>query len=124
MPYWLPDWRNMMENAPEIEVPSGEGYVYLIADSHLGDARSPTGGFFDMLHQLPKANMVIFLGDLFKVWLAIPKFWDKHTREILQGFEDLRQSGVEILFVVGNREYFLPREKSKAQARGLPFDTL
>ena len=122
MPFWLPDWQKMMADAPEIEVPPGDGFVYLIADSHLGDARSPTGGFFAMLHQLPRARMVVFLGDLFRVWLAMPKYWDRHTREILAGFEDLRESGVEILFVVGNREYFLPSNPATARRRGLPFD--
>ena len=29
MPFWMPDWQKMMDDAPEIEVPSGEGYVYL-----------------------------------------------------------------------------------------------
>ena len=122
MPYWSPDWQKMMAEAPEFEVPPGEGFVYLIADSHLGDARSPTGGFFTMLHELPQAKMVVFLGDLFKVWLAIPKYWDRHTREILAGFDDLRKAGVAILFVVGNREYFLPTDQKTAEKRGLPFD--
>lgn len=111
-----------MDEAPEIDVPAGDGFVYLIADSHLGDTLSPTGGFFAMLHELPEAKMVVFLGDLFKVWLAMPKYWDKHTREILTGFEDLRNSGVEILFLVGNREYFLPTNPAAARRRRLPFD--
>jgi UDP-2,3-diacylglucosamine pyrophosphatase LpxH len=122
MPSWMPDWRKLMEEAPEIAVPPGEGFVYLIADSHLGDARAPTGEFFAMLSQLPQARLVVFLGDLFKVWLAMPKFWDRHTREILDGFANLRASGVPILFVVGNREFFLPADPATAHRRGLPFD--
>ena len=120
MPSWLPDWQKLMADAPEIEVKGRKGYVYLIADSHLGDARAPTGPFFEMLHALPEARMVIFLGDLFKVWLAMPKFWDDQIRLILAGFAELRRGGVPILFVVGNREYFLPA--GGGGASGLPFD--
>lgn len=122
MPPWNPDWRKMMSRAPEIPLADGEGYVYIIADSHLGDERAPTDEFFAMLGSLPEARLVVFLGDLFKVWLAIPKFWDDQTRIILKGFQRLRDAGVPILFVVGNRDYFLPSSQSAAGRRGLPFD--
>lgn len=119
---WMPDWNKMMEEAPEISVAPGKGYVYLIADSHLGDVRAPTGPFFEMLGELRDARLVVFLGDLFKVWLAMPKFWDRHMCEILAGFQTLRDSGVPIMFVVGNREFFLPRNAAQARRRQVPFD--
>ncbi len=123
MPRWLPDWRKLMAEALQVTLdPEGEGYVYLIADSHLGDRRAPSGEFFSMLEALPHAKLVVFLGDLFKVWLALPKFWDEEVRGILGGFENLRRRGTPILFVMGNREYFLPRNGAGAAARALPFD--
>ena len=44
---WMPDWNKMMKEAPEIPVAPGKGYVYLIADSHLGrgPAFRPTAYF-------------------------------------------------------------------------------
>lgn len=119
---WMPDWRKMMDEAPEIELAPGKGWVYLIADSHLGDVLAPTGQFFQMLESLPNARMVVFLGDLFKVWLAVPKYWDRHMREILAGFENLRAAGVSILFVAGNREFLLPRGPEETARQQLPFD--
>ena len=68
MPAWMPDWNKMMDEAPEISVPPGEGYVYLIADSHLGDQRAPSSEFFKMLEELEQARMVVFMGDLYNTF--------------------------------------------------------
>ncbi len=122
MPSWTPDWRAMMAAAPEIQVPAGDGYVYLIADAHLGDPQGDTPRFLEALRTLVQPRLVVFLGDLFKVWLALPRYWDAQVREVLEGFARLRQQGAHIAFVVGNREYFLPRDPARASARGLPFD--
>lgn len=118
---WMPDWEGLMREAQEISVEPREGYLYLIADSHLGDERAPVGEFFDMLKGLPEARMVVFLGDLFRVWLALPHFWDSQVREILAGFEALRAEGTTIVFVVGNREFFLP-PPDRPRKKVLPFD--
>jgi UDP-2,3-diacylglucosamine pyrophosphatase LpxH len=118
---WMPDWRKLMEEAQRISVEPEGGFLYIIADSHLGDARAPVGEFFAMLKALPEARLVVFLGDLFRVWLALPKFWDAQVRSILEGFAALRAAGVPILFVVGNREFFLPAEQSGGRV-ALPFD--
>lgn len=124
MAKWRPDWRLLMETAPHLEVEAKGGFVYLIADSHLGDARSPVEDFLPMLERLDDAALVVFMGDLFKVWLALPKFWDDQARALLAGFERLRAGGAPIWFVVGNREYFLPEDPGTAARRGLPFDRI
>ena len=121
---WRPDWAGMINSAPLLEVEPAGGYAYLVADSHLGDARAPVEEFVDMLDHLPEARLVVFLGDLFKVWLALPKFWERQAHALLAGFERLRSRGVPVWFVVGNREYFLPRHSSVARSRGLPFDRI
>ena len=121
---WRPDWQRMMAQAPELRVPHGAGAVYLVADSHLGDARAPAEGFLAMLERLPDARLVVLMGDLCKVWLALPKFWDRQARAIMAGLQALRERGVPVWFVVGNREFFLPRDAAGAQRRGLPFDAI
>ena len=120
MPAWVPDWNAMLREAPEITVPGRSGYVYIVADAHLGDERAPADEFGDMLRRLPQAAMVVFLGDLFKVWLALPRFWDAQVRTVLDSFHEVRGHGTPIVFVAGNREYFLPRTKAEAAIRGLP----
>jgi UDP-2,3-diacylglucosamine hydrolase len=130
MASWRPDWQRMMAQAPELRLDGGgpaaarEGYVYLVADSHLGDHRAPPEGFLAMLERLPQARLLVLMGDLCKVWLALPKFWDRQARTLLAGLQALRAKGVPIWFVVGNREFFVPREAAAAQALGLPFDAI
>lgn len=122
MPRWMPDWEAMLAAAPEIDLGGRSGDVYVIADAHLGDARARPEAFQAMLERLPGPRAVVFLGDLFKVWLALPKFWSPPVRATLAGFQRLRAAGVPIVFVVGNREFMLPRSQAEAQRRGLPFD--
>jgi UDP-2,3-diacylglucosamine pyrophosphatase LpxH len=118
----MPDWGAMMGAAQTIALPEGPGYIYLVADSHLGDSRAPGPEFIAMLRGLPHAKAVVFLGDLFQVWLALPKYWDANARAVLDGFRALQVAGTRTVFVVGNREFFLPRTPAATVARGLPFD--
>jgi UDP-2,3-diacylglucosamine hydrolase len=124
MAHWRPDWRRMMAEAPELALPDGEGCVYLLADSHLGDARAPTEGFLAMLPRLGEARLLVLMGDLCKVWMALPRFWDSQARALMAGLGELRARGVPIWFVVGNREFFLPRDAAQAARLGLPFDAV
>jgi UDP-2,3-diacylglucosamine hydrolase len=121
---WMPDWAALMKHALPIDLPPGDGYLYLIADSHLGDRRAPPGEFVAMLRGLERPRAVVFLGDLFTVWLAPPKYREPVAQEVLAGFQSLRDRGAYTVFVVGNREFFLPRSAAEAQRWGLPFDAI
>jgi len=130
-PAWMPDWTALMREARPIALPEtpgmtpdGLGPVYLVADSHLGDARASVPEFVAMLRSLAPASAVVFMGDLFQVWLALPKYWDAQARAVLDGFRVLQAAGTRTIFVVGNREFFLPRTPGDARARGLPFDAI
>ncbi len=130
-PAWMPDWTALLRDAQPIAVPDspgrppgGPGYVYLVADSHLGDARAPAPEFVAMLRGLPQARAVVFMGDLFQVWLALPNYWDAQARAVLDAFRALQAAGTRTVFVVGNREFFLPRTAAETRARGLPFDAI
>jgi UDP-2,3-diacylglucosamine hydrolase len=123
-PAWRPDWRRLLAEAPEIPVPEGAGALYVVADAHLGDERSAPEPFLRMLSSLPEARMLVFLGDLFKVWLAPPKFWSAPVRDVIAGFRRVRDAGVPIVFVVGNREFLVPAEGAAARQMGLPFDRI
>jgi UDP-2,3-diacylglucosamine hydrolase len=119
-----PDWRGLMAEAPELALEADDGYVYLVADSHLGELRAPPEGFLAMLERLPQARLLVLLGDLCKVWLALPKFWDRRARALMEGLQAVRARGVAVWFVVGNREFFLPRNGAGARRLGLPFDAI
>lgn len=138
MASWRPDWKAMMQRAPELalELPinadadadtgagAGGKYVYLVADSHLGDERALPEEFLAMLEGLPEAGLIVLLGDLFKVWLALPKFWEQSARELMAGLARIRKRGTRLWFVVGNREFFLPRQAGAARRMGIPFDEI
>jgi len=122
-PAWKPDWAALRAQALDIRLPTTPGgHVYVIADAHLGDLRATPEDFLAMLGRLPNARAIVFLGDLFKVWLAPPKFWNAPVRAVMEGFARLRTTGVPIVFVVGNREFLLPSGSAGAARMHLPFD--
>ena len=53
-----------------INVPEPEGNLYIVADSHLDESITPAKEFVEMLSQLENPHTVVFLGDLFRIWLA------------------------------------------------------
>ncbi len=98
--------------------------LYLVTDSHLDLEEAPYQEFVAMLAQLEDPQVVICLGDLFKIWLALPKFWSTINREVMQAFERLRARKVEIIFVIGNREVLLPRQWNDSWKQQFPFTYL
>ncbi len=56
-----------------------DGKLYIFTDSHLDETIAPTSQFVEMLRQLEDPHTVVFLGDLFVIWLAPPKFLDRYA---------------------------------------------
>jgi UDP-2,3-diacylglucosamine pyrophosphatase LpxH len=50
---------------------------------------------------------VVFLGDLFKALVGFSRFWDEPVREGLALLAGLRKSGMRVVMVEGNRDFFL-----------------
>ncbi|MBF0276978.1 MAG: metallophosphoesterase [SAR324 cluster bacterium] len=98
--------------------------LYLVTDSHLDREEAPFYEFVAMLNQLENPQTVVCLGDLFKVWLAPPKFWGTIHHEVMGAFEALRRRQVEIIFVIGNREVILPRKWNDFWKQWFPFTHL
>ena len=101
-----------------------EGHLYIVADSHLDLVQAPCSEFVEMLDALPEAQALVCLGDLFKVWLALPKFWTNTHREVMDAFRKQRDKGVEVVFIAGNREKLLPREGGVNLRDPFPFTRL
>ena len=98
--------------------------LYIVTDSHLDHHEAPYQEFIAMLAQLEHPQGVICLGDLFKAWLALPKFWLPMHQEVMAAFEKLKQAGVAVIFVVGNREVLLPRNWNAHWKTQFPFTHL
>lgn len=108
----------------KLSIPTPQSFLYFLADSHLDYSMAPYQEFNEMLKKLESPEAIVLMGDLFKVWLAMPKYWADINREVMACLSELREKGVKIFFVIGNREVLLPRKwTAKAQAT-FPFNEL
>jgi UDP-2,3-diacylglucosamine hydrolase len=91
-------------------------FTYFISDLHLAADRDDINQclFTFLSEQVPQADALYVLGDLFEVWIGDD---DKNsfTLSIAKAFNALRQSGVPVYFIHGNRD-FLIRERFAKQA--------
>lgn len=83
--------------------------VALIADAHLGGAGGPAGPLIDQLAQLPGrgCRRLVLLGDMFQVWVGSRHFETREIVQLIQALRTLRQQGLEIDYIEGNRDFFL-----------------
>lgn len=68
--------------------------------------------------------MLVCLGDLFRVWLALPKFWAPIHQKVMAAFAELRSRGVSVVFVIGNREAVFPNLAEESSQTRFPIDHL
>jgi len=85
------------------------GEIFVIGDSHIGLAdgsEKPVCEWLDRLAALqPKA--LYLNGDLFHYLIAHDKFRTPSVRKVLEKFREVRDRGVAIHYVEGNRDFFL-----------------
>jgi UDP-2,3-diacylglucosamine hydrolase len=85
------------------------GQIFVIGDSHigLGDGHEKRiNAWLDRLLALrPKA--LYLNGDLFHYLIAHPKFRTTSVERVMAKFRELRDAGVAIHYVEGNRDFFL-----------------
>ena len=83
--------------------------VVVVADAHLG---GPGGGGEDLADQLralqpARCGRVLFLGDLFHLWIGSRRFETAEVRRLAPVIRDLRRRGIRVSYVEGNRDFFL-----------------
>jgi len=89
--------------------------IALLADLHLKpespwDAQS----FIGWLGRARETIGALYLlGDLFEFWLAAPRLETPFQRQILEAIQRLREAGVTIGYVEGNRDYRVARGRSE-----------
>ena len=85
------------------------GKIFVIGDSHIGLAdgsEGPVNAWMDRLRALqPKA--LYLNGDLFHYLIAHDKFRTSSVDRVMAKFRELRDSGIAIHYVEGNRDFFL-----------------
>ena len=88
---------------------NGKGQIFVIGDSHIGlgdGSEKPVNAWLDRLaaHE-PKA--LYLNGDLFHYLIAHDKFRTPSVTKVMAKFRELRDRGVAIHYVEGNRDFFL-----------------
>lgn len=81
----------------------------VLADLHLGERPGDLEQLRPVLEEVRRrgAGEVVLLGDVFRVLVGFPRFWDDTVRGGLEELARLRQRGVRVVLVEGNRDFFL-----------------
>jgi len=86
--------------------------MIIIADAHVDDDRGNDADFFLMLNAFEKNDQdLIFLGDIFELWIALPRYEKDIHKNFLTWCKEQKKYRT-IGFIEGNHEYFVADEKN------------
>lgn len=86
-----------------------EGQIFVIGDSHIGlgdGSDGPVSAWLDRLVAL-RPRALYLNGDLFHYLIAHPKFKTASVEKVMTKFREVRDRGIAIHYVEGNRDFFL-----------------
>ncbi|MGH9315929.1 MAG: UDP-2,3-diacylglucosamine diphosphatase [Thermoanaerobaculia bacterium] len=83
----------------------------VFADCHVGRRPGDEGPFLQALEQTASrgASAISLLGDIFHFFIAHRKFETPAIARFLQSVDRLREQGVTVTYIEGNRDFFLRR---------------
>lgn len=83
--------------------------VALLADAHLSGPGGPAGPLLAQLEALPSQGCrhLVLMGDLFQTWVGFRSFETPDVSAVVSALRKLREQGVRIEYVEGNRDFFL-----------------
>lgn len=81
----------------------------IAADLHLGQRPGDGEAFAAFVELVGRrgAGELVLLGDVFKALVGFSRFWDDQVSAGLAHLAELRASGVRVVIVEGNRDFFL-----------------
>jgi UDP-2,3-diacylglucosamine pyrophosphatase LpxH len=88
--------------------------LIMIADAHIGQAQGNIDPFYHMLTALARGSGdVIFLGDIFDLWIALPRYENTLHRRFLAWCR--REKAHRCIgYIEGNHEFFLAQRHAAA----------
>ncbi|CAB1058926.1 hypothetical protein D1BOALGB6SA_3684 [Olavius sp. associated proteobacterium Delta 1] len=88
--------------------------MIIITDAHISKARGNHTAFFTMLAAIERTEHdLIFLGDIFDLWIALPRYEDDiHIKFIAWCLEQKNRRTIG--FLEGNHEFFLASQRAEA----------
>jgi UDP-2,3-diacylglucosamine hydrolase len=85
------------------------GQIFVIGDSHIGLSDGSERSIVEWLDRFvalqPRA--LYLNGDLFHYLIAHPKFHTSSVGKVFEKFREVRDTGIEVHYVEGNRDFFL-----------------
>ena len=105
--------------------PMNHNKVVVVADSHLESMANDVRCMADFLRTIqPAEHILVFLGDLFHVWVESPRYHTKKIKGLMDELTAFRRQGGTIHLVVGNRDLFFTSRNSFSEESHLPFDSV
>ncbi len=88
--------------------------MIIVTDAHISKARGNDTAFFKMLKAIESTEHdLIFLGDIFDLWIALPRYeTDIHNKFISWCLEQKKNRTIG--FLEGNHEYYLASQRGQA----------
>ena len=88
-------------------IPTGQ--IFVIGDSHIGLSPGSEANILAWLDRfaLLRPRALYLNGDLFHYLIAHPKFLTPAVERVFAGFRKVRDSGIEVHYVEGNRDFFI-----------------
>ena len=85
----------------------------IIADSHVGQGTDDAGAMGLLIRRAASEGVgeIIYLGDAFQYLIGMSKFWTTSLRQVMDAWREVRATGVRIVVVEGNRDFFLDEEE-------------
>lgn len=96
-------------NAERDSIPPGQ--IVVFGDSHIGlsdGSETQVISWLDRLQAMRPAALYMN-GDLFHYLIAHPKFFTPAIGKVFDRLRELRDGGIRVHYVEGNRDFFLPR---------------
>lgn len=88
--------------------------MIIITDAHVSSAKGNHITFFQMLEAIRGNDQdVIFLGDIFDLWIALPRYEEDIHRDFIKWCRDQKRYRT-IGYMEGNHEYYLAEERGDA----------
>ena len=83
--------------------------VAAIADAHLGGPGGAAGPLVESVDSLDRTSCerLVLLGDLFQVWVGSRRFETADITAVVAALDRLRDRGVPVHYIEGNRDFFL-----------------
>ena len=88
--------------------------MIIITDAHVSKIKGNDASFLKMLEALEKNSQdLIFLGDIFDLWIALPRYEDDIHREFISWCREQKKHRT-IGYMAGNHEFYMTNERARA----------